>query len=286
MIGVTGATGKVGGRVARRLAEAGYEQRLIVRNPSRAPNLPKAEVAQATYDDAEGMGDAFGGVSTLFLVSASEHPERLAQHVRAVDAAVTAGVERIVYLSFLGAAPDATFTLARQHLATEQHVRSTGTPFTFLRSSLYLDFMPFMTGDDGAIRGPAGSGRFAPVARDDIADVATAVLMDPASHEGRTYDMTGPEALSMGEVAHHLSAATGREITYVDETIDEAWASRSGYGAPDWEVEGWITSYVAIANGELEVVSSSVADVAGHAPSSVPGWLQKHPESYERLRHP
>ena len=281
MIGVTGATGEVGGRVARRLADRGIEQRLIVRDPSRAPDLPGRQVARATYDDAEAMREAFADVDTLFLVSASEHPERIAQHVRAVDAAAASGVERIVYLSFLGAAANATFTLARHHFATEQRVRSRGLPFTFLRSSIYLDLMPFFAGSESVIRGPAGEGRFAPVARDDIADVATAVLAEPAPHAGQTYDMTGPEAVTMREVAQHLSSAAGREIRYVNESVEEAWASRSSFGAPDWEVEGWITSYTAIARGEMDVLSTAVADVAGHPPISVPDWFRMHPEAFE-----
>ncbi len=175
LFGITGATGEVGGRVAARLAAQGARQRLIVRDPSRAPKVENAEVRRASdYGDADSFRSAAEGVTTLFFVSASEHPERVRLHTTAVDAAVSAGVERIVYLSFLGAAPDATFTLARHHHATEEHIRASGIPFTFLRSSLYLDFIPWFCTPEGVIAGPAGSGRFAPVARDDIADVVVA----------------------------------------------------------------------------------------------------------------
>ncbi|MDQ3983021.1 MAG: NAD(P)H-binding protein, partial [Actinomycetota bacterium] len=102
MIGVTGATGEVGSRVARRLAARGERQRLIVRDGSRAPSLSGADVATfGGYGDVDGMKRAFAGVTTLFLVSAREAPDRVEQHVRAVDTAVTSGVERIVYLSFI-----------------------------------------------------------------------------------------------------------------------------------------------------------------------------------------
>ncbi len=100
------------------------------------------------------------------------------------------GSGRIVYLSFLGASADATFTLARQHFATEEHIRATGIPFTFLSSGLYLDYMPFVA-SAGVIAGPAGDGRFAPVARDDIADTVFTVLTT-REHDGKTYDNTGP----------------------------------------------------------------------------------------------
>ncbi len=98
----------------------------MVRDPERAPRPPGAEIAQASYNDAAAMRSALSGVQTLFLVSAKEAFRRVQEHATAVDAALAAGVERIVYLSFLAAAPDATFTFARDHFHTEEHVRSTG----------------------------------------------------------------------------------------------------------------------------------------------------------------
>ena len=282
-IGVTGATGEVGGRVARRLAGLGRSQRLVVRDPSRAPELGGADVSQATYDDDESMRQALAGVRTLFFVSAHESADRVGQHVTAIDAAVEAGVERIVYLSFMAAAPEATFTFARDHFHTEQYIKATGVAWTFLRSSLYLDYMPFFAGDEGIIRGPGGNGRFAPVSRDDIADAAVAVLV-AGGHDGETFDMTGPEALTFFQVAERLSRAAGRQVVYVDETLEEARASRSVYGAPEWEVEGWVTSYAAVATGEMDIVSDAVAVLAGHAPQSLDEYLAANPESLAKLR--
>ena len=110
-IAVTGATGGLGGRVASELARRGVEQRLIVRDPARAPRLPGAEVAVAAYEDSEAMARALAGTSTLFLVSGPEDPDRTRLHRKAVEGARLAGVERIVYTSFMGAAPKATFPL-------------------------------------------------------------------------------------------------------------------------------------------------------------------------------
>ena len=150
------------------------------------------------------MRAALEGAHTLFLVPAEESEDRVEQHRTAVDAAVAAGVERIVYLSFLNAAPDSTFTLARDHWATEEHIRAAGPAFTFLRMSLYLDFVPRMAAD-GVIAGPAGDGRVAAVARDDVAAVAAAVLTSDG-HDGQTYDVTGGEALTVSEIAAQLGA--------------------------------------------------------------------------------
>ena len=128
LIAVTGATGGLGGRVARRLAERGVRQRLVVRDPGRAPALAGTEVATVTagYDDADGLRRALEGAGTLFMVSASEDPDRVRLHTTVVQAAVDAGVERIVYTSFFGAAPDCTFTFGRDHWHTEELIRGSG----------------------------------------------------------------------------------------------------------------------------------------------------------------
>jgi uncharacterized protein YbjT (DUF2867 family) len=283
LIAVTGATGALGGRVARRLADRGVEQRLVVRDPSRAPSLPGAHVVAApAYGDGGAIRAAFTGAGTVLLVSASESADRVDQHLTAVDAAVAAGVDRIVYVSFLGAAPQATFTLARHHFLTEERIRSHGVPFTFLRDSLYADVFPYFVGADGVIRGPAGEGRVAPVARDDIADAAVAVLLQ--DHAGRTYDLTGPAAVTLHEIAADIAAATGVAVSYQPETVAEAYASRAHYGAPDWEVEGWVTSYAAIGAGELDVVTNDVHQLTGHTPLSMPEYLRADARALARVR--
>jgi uncharacterized protein YbjT (DUF2867 family) len=287
LIAVTGATGEVGGRVASRLAARGIAPRLLVRDPARAPLLPGAEIVVASsYSDAGGMRSALAGIQTLFLVSGRESADRVQHHISAIDAAVASGVDRIVYLSFLSAAADATFTLARQHFHTEEYFRSTGVRFTFLRPSLYLDSVPAkLVGEDGVIRGPAGDGRAAWIARDDLADVAAAVLVEDG-HDGKTYDVTGREALGLAECAEQLSQATGRAISFHDETMAEAWESRAKYGAPEFEVEGWITSYLAIASGEMGPAGNTVLQRTGHPAQTLHEYLERHPESYQHLLTP
>src|SRR4051812_44639538 len=223
---VTGCTGTIGGRVARALATQGVPLRLVGRDPSRFPDLPGTEAGPpAEYADAEAMNAALHGCDTLFLVSGRESRNRLAEHVSAVDAAVRGGVQRIVYLSFLGAAPDCTFTFGRDHWHTEQHIIGTGVRHTFLRDSLYADFMLPMVGEDDVIRGPAGDGRVSAVAQDDVADVAVAVLsQESAAHDGTAYHVTGPQALTLSEVAARISEVTGRGVRFEDETVEQAYA--------------------------------------------------------------
>jgi uncharacterized protein YbjT (DUF2867 family) len=267
VIAVTGASGFVGGEVARLLAARGVPLRLVVRDAARAPDLGAEVRAASRYGAGDEMRAAFEGADTVFLVPAEESADRLEQHKTAVDAAAAAGVQRIVYLSFINAAPDATFTLVRHHWATEEHIRASGVPFTFPRMNLYLDFIPNMVSEDGVIAGPAGDGRAGIVVRRDVAAVAAELLVGDG-HEGKTYDVTGRESLSFAEIA----AATG--ATYKDETLDEAYASRSGYGAPDWQVEAWVTTYLAVARGELDVVTDTVRRLTGRDPVTLAEFIQ------------
>ena len=269
-IAITGATGKVGGEAARLLSGGdggtAHELRLLVRSPRRVPRILGAEVFQAEYSERLVCQDAFEGADALLLVSAGESADRLAQHRSVIGAAVDAGVGHVVYTSFLGAAADAEFTLARDHAATEEMLRESGLAWTFLRDSFYADVLLDFAGPDRVIRGPGGEGRCGFVARADVAAVAARILAKPAPWAGRTLDLTGPAALSLAEAAAIMTQARGEQYRYVDETLEEARASRAPYGAPDWQVEAWISTYTAIASGALDVVTADVESVLGRAP--------------------
>lgn len=273
-LAVTGVTGTVGRLTAAALADAGVAFRMLARTPAKAPHHPDTVTLECAYGDADQARAALAGVSTLFMVSAAENADRLREHYAFVDAAAEAGVQHIVYTSFFGAAPDATFTLARDHYATEQRIRETGMAFTFLRDNLYLDFVEYMVGDDGVIRGPAGDGRAAMVARADVARVAAAVLQHPEQHAGVTYDLTGPGELTMAEVADTLSRRLGRAVSFHDETVEEAYASRRKWEAPAWQYDAWVSTYTAIRAGELAGVSDAVERVTGRRPLSLDELLR------------
>ncbi|MBB3039476.1 SDR family oxidoreductase [Hoyosella altamirensis] len=262
LIAVSGATGQIGGRVAQRLAASDARHRLIVRNPEKVRE-PGAEIALGDFTHLDTMRDALEGVDTFFFVSAPESRDRKDIQCRVVEAAAEAGVRRIVYVSFVSAAPDCTFTFGRDHWHTEQAIRASGLDFTFLRDNMYQDVLPLFAGDDGVIRGPAGDGRLGAVTRDDVADVAAAVLTQPG-HDGETYDVTGPRAFTMHEAADMITEVTGRTVTYRPETLEEAYASREVFDAEQWELDGWVTSYAAAATGELDIVTDVVERIAGH----------------------
>lgn len=308
MFAITGSTGEIGRRVAERLARLGRQQRLIVGDSDRAPTLPGAAIFPASsYSDAKAMGRALDGVETLFLVSARDRMgiihqsaergvpvppyDRVQEHVAAVAVAAAVGVRRIVYLSFLAATEDATFILARDHFHTEAYLRSVGVAFTFLRPSLYMDKVAQHISLSDVIRAPAGDGRVAWVARNDVADVAVAVLTG-IGHEGRTYDVTGPEALTMAQTAEKLSAAKGRKITYEAQSPHDARTHRNtsrldamearrialtGRGITDYEVEVWISHYLQIATGEASVQSDTVQALCGRPATTLADYLARDP---------
>jgi uncharacterized protein YbjT (DUF2867 family) len=271
---VTGSTGGLGGRVARRLATSDVAQRLLVRDPTRVPALDGAvPVRFAGYDDHDSTVEALRGVSTLFMVSAAENTERLQQHLAFVDAAKEADVQHVVYTSFAGAAPDCTFTLGRDHFHTEEHVRASGMDWTFLRDNLYLDVFPLFVGEDGVLRGPAGEGRVAAVTRDDVAAAAVEILTDATTHVASTYVLTGPEALTLAEIAATIGPARGREVSFHDETVEEAYESRRQWDAPQWQYDAWVSTYTAIAAGEMAEVTDDVLRLTGRRPTSLAEFL-------------
>jgi uncharacterized protein YbjT (DUF2867 family) len=266
-LALTGSTGAVGGIAAHLLDDAGVPVRLIVRDASRAPRLEGAEIFQASYGDVAATTAALQGIDTVFMISAHESEDRVGEHTSFVDAAVEAGVRQIVYLSFVGASATSGFLLGRDHGATEDHIRASGLDWTFLRDNFYAEALPaFAT--DGVIRGPAGTGQVAAVSQRDVGAVAAHVLLDPLEHAGRSYDLTGPEALTFSEVVEVLREITGEHFEYVDETLEEARASRAHYGAPDWLVDAWISTYTAIRDGELEHVSGDITRLLGRPATS------------------
>ena len=194
-LALTGSTGQLGGRVAAQLSD--LAPILLVRDASRAPDIAGSEVRLRTVWPRR-LRAALEGVDTLFMVSAAEAFDRRDQHRAFIDAAARAGVGHIVYTSFSGASADADFTLGRDHADAEQAIKASGMAYTLLRDNFYADLLPYFADEQGVIRGPAGDGRVAAVARADVADVATVVLRDPTTHAGATYELTGPEALTHG----------------------------------------------------------------------------------------
>ncbi len=285
LIGVTGATGAIGGRVAAHLAGRGVAQRLIVRDGARSPRLDGADVRVASgYAAGDELRAALEDVQTLLLVSGGESATRLDDQRTALDAAVAAGVQHVVYLSFVGAAdPNATFTLIRDHHGTEEHLRSLPVRHTMVRDSLYLDVVPDMVGADGVIRGPAGNGRFGGVARDDVGEALAAILVSPGAHAGKVYELTGPQSLGMQEAADLMAQASGKPIRFYNEPLQEAFESRMDPDVPDWTIDARVTSYLAVARGELDLVTDDAQSLIGRPPAGLADVLARAPDCLDHV---
>ena len=269
MIGITGVTGKLGSYVAVLVDKKGIASIHLARSPERAKVYASAEIRQMVYANTPEVVEALKGIDVLLMVSARENPERVKEHKSFLDAAKLAGVQHIVYTSFYGADEKATFTLSRDHAQTEAYIKDLGFTYTFLRDNFYLDFLIDMALENGEIRGPAGSGLVSAVARKDTSRVAAEILLNPKEWENLTLNLTGPEDLSMKEITTLLSKATKQLITYVDESLEEAYESRKKWPAQTWEYDAWVTTYTAIKLGEQAGVSTDVEKVLGYPASSL-----------------
>lgn len=269
MIGITGVTGKLGSFVADLVDKRGMASIHLARSPERATVYTTAEIRKIVYANTPEVVEALKGIDVLLMVSARENPERVKEHKSFLDAAKLAGVQHIVYTSFYGADEQATFTLSRDHAQTEAYIKELGFTYTFLRDNFYLDFFIDMALENGEIRGPAGSGQVSAVARKDTSRVAAEILLSPKKWENRTLNLTGPEDLSMEEIATLLSRATKKIITYIDESVEEAYESRKKWPAQTWEYDAWVSTYTAIKVGEQAGVSTDVENVLGHPATSL-----------------
>ena len=269
MIGITGVTGKLGSYVADLVDKKGIASVHLARSPERAKVYASAELRKMVYANTPEVVEALKGIDVLLMVSARENPERIEEHKSFLDAAKLAGVQHIVYTSFYGADEKATFTLSRDHAQTEAYIKELGFTYTFLRDNFYLDFLLDIALENGEIRGPAGSGKVSAVARKDTSSVAAEILLHAKKWENQNLNLTGPENLFMEEIVVLLSKETGNAITYVDESVEEAYESRKKWPAQTWEYDAWVSTYTAIKAGEQAGVSTDVEKVLGRPAMSL-----------------
>ncbi len=276
MIVVTGSTGNVGGLVVRELVERGEQLRLLVRDRTRAPQVAGAEVVEADYGDPASLAAALATGDRVFMVSLHEGPERrVPLHRSFVEAAARAGVVHVVYLSFVNAGPAATFLHARTHGATEQMLADADVPFTAIRNGMYGDEIAGWFDPDGVAREPGGDGRMSFSYRPELARAIAVVLTEPG-HEGKVYDVTTPDSVSMRELAELATAVTGRVFRYEPED-DDAWDARwRAAGQDGWHLEVGRSVYAALRAGEFDVVSDDYRALTGLEPLTVAQLLELH----------
>ncbi|MDQ2894252.1 MAG: NAD(P)H-binding protein [Actinomycetota bacterium] len=282
MIIVSGANGTLGrGVVEHLMSRLGPEGiGVSVREPDKAAALAArgVRVRRGDFTDPDSLRDAFeGGRQVLIISSNTRAGDTLEQHRVAIDAAVAAGAERIVYTSHAGARPDSHFPPARDHFATEQMLEDSGIPFTSLRNgfyavtpSYYLGSMP----DTAAIAVPR-DGPVAWTTQADLAEAAALILAEEGRFDGPSPALTAGEALTFDDVAAILADLTGREVkcqTIQDEDFVSAQVSE---GMPEPAARFMLGMFLAARSGDFATVNPTLEHLLGRPPTTLKEVLAK-----------
>jgi len=272
---VIGAGGKVGGAAVRRLVEHGLPVRALRREPAKGADTPAGvESVQGDLDFPETLPPAFAGVDKVLIVAAGA--DIPGEDAAAIDVARDAGVQHVVLLSSLGV--DAGVASGPMHAPGEARLRASGVPWTILRPAFFMANAMMWRETivaQGIVYEPTGTGRHSIVHPTDVGEVAAEVLAAPG-HEGETYELTGPEALSTGDCAAALSAVTSREIRHVDISDEAFRDGMTKAGAPPGLVDSLARYYALVKAGAFEMVTPAVADVLGRPARTFRQWAEEN----------
>jgi uncharacterized protein YbjT (DUF2867 family) len=267
MILVTGATGLNGSALVRRLSADGVPVRALTRSAAKAEgltSLPGVEIVEGDMALPETLIGALRGVDRAMLISSS-NSAMLETQTNFIDAASKAGVHHVVKLSGIMPELDSPFRFARMHGEIERRLEASGMAFTHLRAGefmqVYFRQVPSIVAR-GAIFLPMEDAKIASIDVADIAHVAATILTS-SGHEGKIYPLTGPEALSMAEVAEKLSAATGTTIRYVKVTPEEARSANLAAGMPPYNADALFELFAERRKGKEANVSPIIPRVFG-----------------------
>ena len=275
MILVIGATGTVGSEVVRQLVATGERPRALVRDPATARQRlgDQVEHVVGDLDRPETIAAALAGVDRVFLLTTQS--SRQPEWERAViGAAARTGVGQLVKLSVFRANEQSPLQVARQHGQAERVLAQSGLAATILRPVFFMQNLLAMV-HDGAIATAAGDGRVAMVDARDIAAVAVATLTG-GGHAGKTYTLTGPEALSFYQVASVLSRQTGRPLRHVRVPPDKVRVALQGRGVAAWFADDMAKLHSMLAVGYEEVVTDDIHRVTGRPPRTLAQFAGDH----------
>jgi uncharacterized protein YbjT (DUF2867 family) len=272
MILVTGATGNVGQYLVPQLLAKEVPVRVLVRDKSKVVNLgDRVECAVGDLDQPETLLPAMQGVDRLYIVTPDTQ-----QVTRLLDAAKTAGVSHVVKQSTIEA--DRALGPGKWHRAQEELIMASGMGWTFLRPTMMMvntiEWWAATIKSHGTVYFPGGKGRVAPVAPADVAAVAAAVLTGPETHNGKIYELTGPESLTIGDMVRTLGKSLGRHLRYVNVPAPLAalWLHRMGL--PSYVATGLVETLGALRRSEYAYVSDAVARVGSVTPQSYGTWCE------------
>jgi len=273
VIVVTGASGGLGRLVLDRLTGEGPVVGGAVVAGGRSPDrLPGGlHPRPLDFDDPAGLPAAFSDADVVLLISAGQGEDDavIARHAAAIDAAEAAGVRHIVYTSLTGAGDH--LALAISHRWTERRLMTGRADWTILRNGLYAELAIPGTAEaavTGEYTAPMGEGRWAAVAREDLAAVAANVVSDAACHRGKVYELVGDRAVSGRDIADTVAEATGGSVSYLPDTLGQLRFALTTAGMPEWQVPTVISSYSAIGAGFLDGTGGDLTALLGGPPRS------------------
>jgi uncharacterized protein YbjT (DUF2867 family) len=276
---VTGATGNVGGPVARGLYEQGHSVRALVRNPARATSLPSGvELAVGDLDNPDSVSKAVQGVDAIFLMQVGGGTE---QTKTIIDAARDAAVPRIVLLSSVGARMFPLGPIQAALAAREQVMRESGLGVTYLRPNGFASNARWWLDAirAGKVVDPTGEGRVGVIDPDDIARVAVATLTE-AGHVGKGYFLTGPEALTAREQVEIIAEVTGRSIGFEDVTPHEFAQATIQRGTPPEQAHMMERLNEVFRSGRSGFVTDDVENITGTAPGTFRAWCERNADAF------
>lgn len=262
MILITGATGNIGSNLAFILSKAKVPIKLMVREKKRLAKALLEEdinIVKADYGDTKSLYSAFEGVEKAFLVCSGD-PDMTRFEANFIETAKKASISHIVKISITGGGPKALFSTGRWHYESEELLKNSSIPYTILRPHSFMQnffgYAPFII-KEGAFIAPMGEGKIPMIDGRDVATVA-GIALTGEGHEGMTYELTGPEAISFSKAAEVLSTVLETKIKYVDIPMEKARQSIIEGGWPTWMVEDIINLYRFFRDGQAETVSNTL----------------------------
>lgn len=282
MILITGSTGNVGSEVVKQLAQAGHKVRALVRDPKEATGrLPTTvDVVVGDLDNVDSLVNAMKGTDKLYML-APLTPSLQQHEANLVDAAKRAKLQHIVKHSVLGAQWEA-IALAKWHRAGEKLVEQSTPQWTHIRPSAFFSNTLGWAGmikNGGTVYYPTGEGKLGIVDPRDIAAVAVKCLTEPG-HTAKTYDVTGPAALSTREQVEIIGRAIGKQLKYVDVTASAARDSMLGMGMPAVITDMMLEFCAAIKAGQTATVTDTVQKLTGKTPRTFESWAQENAAAF------
>ncbi|WP_435126368.1 NmrA family NAD(P)-binding protein [Actinacidiphila sp. bgisy144] len=264
---VFGATGHLGRHVLAGLKRRGAPAADITAAGRDLSKLGDQNVraVRVDYADAATVRAALRGGDRALLISGGDFGRRVAQHAAVIDAAGEAGVELLAYTSTPHAAGSG-MAMAREHAATESHLRDSGVPFTVLRNSMYLDILTGQVAPRaaarGVVEGASGKGRISPASRAELGDAAAEVLVGEG-HAGAVYELGGARSYTMDDVASAIARWSGRHVEYRDVPAGDYRAMLVKQGMPEKVAEIFADTQLGIARDEFYVSSGDLTRLIG-----------------------